>query len=94
MASIETKIGGQSYILKGDGSEEHLCEVASIVQKKIDTLLRDKPQLSLQKATIITALDLASLLLKDRKKTSDYRSEVLSKAHHLLQRVESELGTH
>jgi len=92
MAQIDTRIGGQDYVLKGEGSEEHLREVAKVVQKKIENLMKDKRHLSLQKATMIAALDLASIVIRDRKKASQHRSDVLSKAHHLLQRVESELN--
>lgn len=92
MKSIEINIGGQKYVLRGEEDESHLEEVVEIVRRKVEQLRKKQPSLSLQKAAMLTAFDLASDAIKGRKKALEYQTTVLSKASSLLQRVEAELS--
>lgn len=91
MASIEFTIADQKYVLHGDEPEEHLREVAELVRRKVEGLRKASPTLSLQKAAMLAAFDIASQAIKGKQKASDYRSTVLTKAQDLLDRVELEL---
>lgn len=91
MNTIDILIGNQRYELKGNESEEHLEEVAQMVRRKVDSLRKKSPSLSLQKAAMLAAFDLASELIKAKKKSSDHRAMVLSKAQKLLEKVEWDL---
>lgn len=93
MASIEISISGQKFVLKGEDSEEHLKEVAEMVRRKVESNRKDRPQMGIQKAAMLSAFDLASEVIKGRKKAVEYRSAILSKAGELLKRIESELAT-
>ncbi len=93
MASVETTIGGKRYLLSSDDDLEHLSAVADMVSKKIASLQKERSALSVQKAAIIAAFDLASLLIKGRKRGSEYRADVLTKANEILNRVHVELDT-
>lgn len=91
MGSIDISILNQKYLLKGDGSEEHLKEVAELVRRKVEALKKKNPSMTLHKAAMLTAFELASQVIQGRKKALDYRSLILSKAGDLLQRVEGEI---
>ncbi|NBW98292.1 cell division protein ZapA [bacterium] len=91
MNTIDILIGNQRYELKGNESPEHLEEVAQIVRRRVDSLRKKNPSLSLQKAAILAAFDLASDLIKAKRKSSDHRSAVLAKAQKLLEKVEWDL---
>lgn len=91
MESIEITVNGQRYVLKGDETSEHLKEVASIVLGKVQSLMKERSNLSLQKASILTAFDLASLLLKSNTKFQTQRTLILEKAQSLLSKVEKEI---
>lgn len=91
MNTIDIVISNQKYELKGPDSSEHLSEVAELVRRRVEALQKKNPKLTLQKASILAAFDLASELIQSKRKTSDYRSRILSKAQTLLEKVEWEL---
>ena len=91
MASIEISIGDQKFTLRGDESEEHLHEVANLVQRRVETIRQKAPQLNMQKVAILAALDFASHMIKGTRRTTDTRSLIVEKAKQLLARVELEL---
>lgn len=92
MNSIEIKIADQKLVLKGDEAPEHLEEVADLVRRRVDTIVRKNPTISLQKAGLLAALDFASHLIKGQRQAAEYRSAVVAKTSLLLDRVELELG--
>ena len=91
MASIEITLSDRKYQLSSEASEEHLKLVAEMVSKKIANLQKEKSSLNLQKAFIIAAFDFASHLIEGKKKGQEYRSAILTKAHQILERVQTEL---
>ncbi len=91
MASIEISVGNHKYVLRGEESDEHLHEVAELVRRRVEAIKKRYPSLSLQKASMLAAFDMASSLIKSKRKAVDYRSAVLAKAGQLLERVELEL---
>jgi cell division protein ZapA len=93
MESIEITIGGQKYVLRGEDSQEHLREVAEMVRRKVESLRKKTSGLTLQKAAMLAAFDFASESIKGKKRAVDYRSQLLTKAHQLLERVQSELSS-
>lgn len=91
MNTIDILIGNQRYELKGNESPEHLEEVAQMVRRRVDSLKKKSSNLSLQKAAMLAAFDLASDLIKAKRKSSDHRVAVLAKAQQLLEKVEWDL---
>ncbi len=91
MNSIELQIGAQRFILKGEDEEPHLHEVGEMVRRKVEALKKKNPALNLQRASMLAALDLASQLIKGKKKALDYRAEVVARTTTLLDRVEGEI---
>lgn len=94
MAQIEIAIGTQKYILRGEETEEHLKDVAELVRRKIEAIRKQSPNLSLQKASMLAAFDFASQVIDGKKKAIDFRGEIVARASHLLEKVESELASH
>lgn len=92
--SIEIIIANQRYTLKSEESPEHLREVAEMVKRKVETVKKKSTTLNLQKVAMLAAFDLASDLIKAKKKTVESRAHIVAKAHQLLLKVESELNTH
>lgn len=91
MNTIDILISHQRYELKGSEPTEHLTEVAELVRRRVETLQKKNPKLNLQKASILAAFDMASELIKSKRKNSDYRSTVLAKAQKILDKVEWDL---
>jgi len=92
MARIEITIGEESYLLSGEETPEHLNEVAELVKRRVESIRKKSPRMNLQKATMLTAFDFASQVIKGSKKSTDYRSAILTKAKLLLERVDLELA--
>jgi cell division protein ZapA (FtsZ GTPase activity inhibitor) len=91
MNTIDILIGNQRYELKGNESQEHLEEVAQMVRRRVESLKKKNSSITLQKAAMLAAFDFASEVIKAKKKSSEHRSAVLSKAQKLLEKVEWDL---
>lgn len=91
MNLIEINICNQKYIIKGEEGDAHLEEVAEMVRRRVESIKKNNPSLTLQKAAVLAAFDFASNVIENRKKTLDTKSAILTKAHSLLERVEREL---
>lgn len=91
MNTIDILIGNQRYELKGNESQEHLEEVAQMVRRRVESLKKKNSTITLQKAAMLAAFDFASEVIKAKKKSSEHRSAVLSKAQKLLDKVEWDL---
>lgn len=93
MNQIEISIANQKYVIRGEEGEAHLKEVAEMVRRRVESLRKKNPNLTLQKAAMLAAFDFASDVIQQRKKSVDSKSALLRKAHSLLERVEREIET-
>lgn len=91
--TIEINIGNHRYVLRSEESDEHLREVSEMVRRKVETIRKKSTSNTLQKAAILAAFDLASDLIKAKRKSGDYRSKILAKAGSLMEKVEREIST-
>ena len=91
MTSIEISIAGQKYILSGEESQEHLLEVSELVKRRVDTIRKKNDSLSLQKATMLAALDFASETIKKTRQNREAKNSALNLAQTLLEKMESEI---
>ncbi len=92
LLSVEVTIYNQRYVVRGQETEEHLQEVAEMVKRKVEAIRKKTPSITLQKAAMLAAFDFASDGIKGKKRSTDYRASVLSKAQIVLERVEQELA--
>lgn len=88
MTSIEITLRGQRYVLQGDEGEEHLNEVAQVVKRKLETCYKADPGATLTRAAMAVAFDLASELIKGKRKAMRYRSEVTQRVEALSKDAE------
>lgn len=61
---VEVEIFGEYYTLKGHESPEYMMLVAQQVNKKMIEIGQRNPRLSMNKAAVLTAINLADELLK------------------------------
>jgi len=92
MKSIEVSIGKQKFVVKADETEEHLQEVTELVRRKVESIRKLDSTMSLQRATMLAAFDFASETIKGKKRASNFRTAVLSKAQEILERVQTDSG--
>ncbi|MDI6801884.1 MAG: cell division protein ZapA [Thermodesulfovibrionales bacterium] len=62
MGNAEVHILGQKYVIKGEGSEEHIKHIADYVDKKLKEAYASHPNVTPLKAAILTALNIADEL--------------------------------
>jgi len=92
MPSIEFSVGNQKYVVKSDESEEHLREVAELVRRKVESIRKKNDTLTLQKAAMLAAFDFASSSIKNKRKSHDTRTSLLSKAESVLAKLQEEIN--
>lgn len=82
--SVEVTIAGQRYVLKSDGSGEHLRALAAYVNGKMDEIRAVTKSLSPERLAVLAALNIADELLREREEGRTLRAEVRRRTQHLL----------
>jgi cell division protein ZapA len=90
--SIEIKVFGQTYTVKTDAEEEHIQEVARYVNEKIDEVLKKTRSVSTLNVAILTALNIADDLLKEREKRMALLREIEVKYKDLAEKIDIKIG--
>src|SRR3990172_9460573 len=90
--SIEIKIMGQMYTVKTDGNEEHLQEIARYVNEKMEEVLRNTKSVSTLNVAILTALNIADDLLKERERRINLLRDVEMKSKDLAEKIDTKIG--
>jgi len=70
---VKIEIYGQPYILKGSESPEYMKELSKYVDEKIRQVQSRNPKLSLDKAAVLAAINIADEL---KKLKADYEELV------------------
>lgn len=82
IAKVKVELFGQTYTLKGETSEEHILEVARLVDEKMRTLSAKNPSLDLTKTAVLAAVNLADDYLRLKQEYDE-----------LLKLLEAETGS-
>jgi cell division protein ZapA len=90
--SIEIKVFGQTYTVKSDAEEDHVQAVAQYVKEKMDEVLKKTRSVSTLNVAILTALNIADDLLKERGKRMALLREVEAKSKDLAEKIEIKMG--
>ena len=61
---LVVKIAGSEYVLRGEDTVEHLHEVASMVDEKMQDLMKVYPHYNISRVAVLTAVQLADELIK------------------------------
>jgi len=89
---IEIKILGQTYTVKTDAEEDYIHEVARYVNEKMDEVLKKTRSVSTLNVAILTALNIADDLLKEREKRKGLLQEVEDKSRDLAEKIDIKIG--
>jgi cell division protein ZapA len=89
---VEIKVLGQSYTVKTDSDENHIQEVARYVNEKIEEILRKTKSVSSLNVAILTALNIADDLLKEKEKRLALLKEVGMKSKDMVEKINLSLA--
>jgi cell division protein ZapA len=89
---IEIKVFGQTYTVKSDAEENHIQAVAQYVNEKMDEVLKKTRSVSTLNVAILTALNIADDLLKEKEKRIMLLQKVEMKSKDLVERIETKIG--
>ncbi len=90
--SVEIKVFGQTYTVKSDAEEGHIQEVARHVNEKMDEVLKKTRSVSTLNVAILTALNIADDLLKEKEKRITLIREIENKSKDLAEKIDLNLG--
>ena len=89
---VEIKVFGQVYTVKTDTDEEHIQTVARYVNEKMDEVLKKTKSVSTLNVAILTALNIADDLLKEKEKRIALLREVEAKSKDLVEKINIKIG--
>jgi cell division protein ZapA len=89
---VEIKVFGQTYTVKTDAEEDYIQEVAKYVNEKMEEVLKKTKSVSTLNVAILTALNIADDLLKEKEKGSALLREVEAKSRDLIEKIDINMG--
>jgi len=89
---IEIQVFGQTYTVKTDAEEGHIEEVARYVNKKMEEVLKKTRSVSTLNVAILTALNIADDLLKEKEKRTTLLREIETRSKDLAEKIDMELS--
>ncbi len=89
---VEIKVFGQAYTVKTDAEESHIQEVARYVNEKMEEVLKKTRSVSSLNVAILTALNLADDLLKEKEKRVALLRDIEVKSKDLAEKIDSRLN--
>ncbi|MCX8118715.1 MAG: cell division protein ZapA [Desulfobacterota bacterium] len=90
--SVEIKVFGQTYIVKTDAEESHIQEVARYVNEKMNEVTRKTRSVSTLNVAILTALNIADDLLREREHRLALLRELEVKSKDLVDKIDIHIG--
>jgi cell division protein ZapA len=84
---VEIKVFGQTFSVKTDADEDHIQAVARYVNEKMDEVLRKTRSVSTLNVAILTALNIADDLLKEKEERKALLREVEVKSKGLVEKI-------
>jgi cell division protein ZapA len=84
---VEIKVFGHVYTVKTDTDEEHIQKVARYVNEKMDEVVKNTKSVSSLNVAILTALNIADDLIKERTKRQALLQEVEQKSKDLVEKI-------
>jgi cell division protein ZapA len=89
---VEIKVFGQTYTVKTDAEEDYIQEVAKYVNEKMEEVLKKTKSVSTLNVAILTALNIADDLLKEKEKRIALFREVEAKSKDLVEKINIKIG--
>ena len=85
---VEIKVFGQTFSVKTDAEEAHIQAVAQYVNEKMEEVLKKTRSVSTLNVAILTALNIADDLLKEREHRKALLKEVEIKSKDLVEKID------
>ena len=89
---VEIKVFGQTYTVKTDAEEDYIQEVAKYVNEKMEEVLKKTKSVSTVNVAILTALNIADDLLREKEKRTALLREVGAKSKDLVEKIDMKIG--
>jgi cell division protein ZapA len=89
---VEIRVFGQTYTVKTDAEEDYIQNVARYVNEKMEEVLKKTKSVSTLNVAILTALNIADDLLKEKEKRIALLQEVEAKSKDLAEKIDMKLG--
>jgi cell division protein ZapA len=89
---VEIKVFGQTYTVKTEAEEDHIQKVAQYVNEKMDEVLKKTRSISSLNVAILTALNLADDLLKEREVKAALLRDIEMKSKDLAEMIDLRLS--
>lgn len=89
--TVEIKVFGQTFSVKSDADEEHIKAVANYVNEKMEEILKKTRSVSTLNVAILTALNIADDLLKERQERIAIIKEIERKSKDLAEKIEKKI---
>ena len=89
---VEIKVFGQTYTVKTDAEEDYIQEVAKYVNEKMEEILKKTKSVSTLNVAILTALNIADDLLREKEKRAALLREVGTKSKDLVEKIDMKMG--
>jgi cell division protein ZapA len=85
---VEIKVFGQTYTVKTEAEEDYIQEVAKYVNEKMDEVLKKTKSVSTLNVAILTALNIADDLLKEKRKRIALLQEIEVRSKNLVEKID------
>jgi cell division protein ZapA len=89
---VEIKVFGQTYTVKTDAEEEYIKEVAKYVNEKMEEVLKKTKTVSTLNVAVLTALNIADDLIKEKEKRKALLREIETKSKDLVVKIDVKIG--
>ena len=89
---VEIKVFGQIYTVKTDAEEDYIQEVAKYVNEKMEEVLKKTKSVSTLNVAILTALNIADDLLREKEKRTALLREIETKSRDLVEKIDIKIG--
>ena len=89
---VEIKVFGQAYTVKTDAEEDYIQEIAKYVNEKMEEVLKKTKSVSTLNVAILTALNIADDLLKEKEKRTALLREIEAKSKDLVEKIDIKIG--
>jgi cell division protein ZapA len=89
---VEIKVFGQTYTVKTEAEEDYIQEVAKYVNEKIDEVLKKTKSVSTLNVAILTALNIADDLLKEKEKRIALLQEIEARSKDMVEKIDIKMG--
>ncbi len=89
---VEINVFGQAFSVKSEDDEDHIQAVARYVNEKMEEILKKTRSVSTLNVAILTALNIADDLLKEREQRKALLREVEVKSRDLIEKIEMRMA--